>query len=1471
MRIQQYFLMIDYSLWERLARKNELKARGTLLMDLPDKHQLKFNIHKDAKTLMEAIEKRFGGNKAAEAYQSIKNSWRISFSRSFNLKFLRSLPTEWRTHTLIWRNKKDLEEQSLDYLFNSLKIYEVEVKSSSSASTSTQNIAFVSSQTTDNTNDPVSAVASVSFASAKILVSTLPNVDTLSNVVIYSFFASQSNSPQLDNDDFKQIDADDLEDMDVKWQMAMMTVRVRRFLQRTGRNLGANGPTSMGFDILKVECYNCHRKGHFARECSYDWSFQAEEEPTNFALMAFTSLSSSSSDNKGNPQHALKDKGVIDSGCSRHMTGNMSYLSDFKEINGGYIAFGGNPNGGKISGKGTIRTGKLNFDDVYFVKELKFNLFSISQIVPRKNNMYNIDLKNIVPSGDLTCLFAKATLDESNLWHRRLDHINFKTMNKLVKGSGPTWLFDIDSLTKTMSYKPVTAGDQSNPSAGNTDDDDAFGGKKPEFEGRKPESEVHVSPSSNFSDNSINEVNATDSPVPAVGPTHGKSSYVNTFQYPDDPNMPELEDITYYDDEKDVGAEADFTNLETTIIVNPIPTTRVYKDHPVTQIIGYLSSATQTRKPKRVHQALKDPSWIEAIQEELLQFKMQKDERGIVVRNKTRLITQGHTREEGIDYEEVFALVARIEAIRLFLGYAFFMGFMAYQMDVKSAFLYGIIEEEVYICQPPGFKDLDYPDKVYKVVKALYGLHQDPKACLTNRKSASTPIDTEKPLLKDPDGEDVDVHTYRSMIGSLMYLTSSRPDIMFTVCACARFQVTPKALHLHAVKRIFRYLKGKPHLGLWYPKDSPFNLVAYSDSDYAGESLDRKSTTGDCQFLGCRLISWQCKKQTVVATSSTKAEKQTFNIVEPEIRTIVEMADNRTMAQMLQDPIERYEDAIVVPPINANNFELKQILINLVQSNQLTDTFYNALNANDQDALDSAAGGNFLDKIPRECLSIIESKSKVRYSRSHVTDSRVSTNAPLSTSLPSHSFDLQQITASLEDNNNKALSLSSLPSNTIPNPRSEAKAITTRSGISYDGPPIPPPVVEKEPEATKDTELPSTENIQPPLVQVHEKDKEPIYEPFVVPKSKANLPYPSRLAKEKLREKDDILAAKFMKIFRGLHFELSFADALIHMPKFAPMFKNLLNNNDKLIELTKTPLNENCSAVPFELMCDASDFAVGAVLGQRIEEHFRPIHYTSKTMTEAEANYTTTEKEMLAVVYAFEKIRSYLIRNKSIVYTDHSALKYLFAKKDAKARLLRWILLLQEFDFKAKKLSPSLQLATVDLPGDTKRQGKISQKDEMPQNAIQVCEIFDVWGIDFMFGTLKAIISDRGTHFCNDQFTKVVSKYGVTHRLSTAYHPKTSGQERAKNLHDSKIKNRIFNVGDQVLLFNSFLKIFSGKLKTRWSGPFTITKVYTYGTAKLSHADGSNFKVNYHRLKHYYGGDIPPMEISDFQTFPKDK
>ncbi|GJS82985.1 putative ribonuclease H-like domain-containing protein [Tanacetum coccineum] len=941
----------------------------------------------------------------------------------------------------------------------------------------------------------------------------------------------------------------------------------------------------------------------------------------------------------GNPQQDLKDKGVIDSGCSRHMTGNKSYLIDYEEINGGFVTFGGNSEGGKITGKGKIRTGKLDFEDVYFVKELQFNLFSISQIcdkknsvlftdiecvvlspdfkltdeshvllkVPRKDNMYSVDLKNVVPQGGLTCLFEKPTPNESNLWHRRLGHVNFKTLNKLVRGnlvrglpsklfeinqtcvacqkekqhrasskdetseilktfitgienlidlrvkvircdngtefknkvmnqfcemkgikrefsvartpqqngvenisfydnhldrpvtilntidhlvkfdgkadegffvgysthskafrvfnsrtriveenmhvkfskdtpnnagSGPNWLFDIDALTKSMNYKPVVAGNQFNGSAGtkacanagkarmetvpgkdyillpfltqdpqfssNSKDspDDGFkplgeeekkdvedpGNKHyevPSIEDPRKDQSVNQEKDANI--NSTNNINIVSLTVNVVGIKDNAFDENTVYECADDTNMPNLEEIDYSNDDEDVGAEADMTNLNTIMHVSPIPTTRLHKDRPLEQIIRDIHSAPQTRR------MTKSVTEHEAMQEELLQFKLQqvwtlvdlphgkraigtkwvyknkKDERGIVIRNKSRLVAQWYTQEEGIDYDEVFAPVAKIEVIRLFLAYASYKDFMVYQMDVKSAFLYGNIEKEVYVCQPPGFEDPDFPDRVYKVEKALYGLHQAPRAwyetlstyLLENRfqrgqidktlfikrdqgdilivqvyvddiifgstkkklctefekmmhkkfqmssmgeltfflglqvkqkedgifisqdkyvteilkkfgfsdvKTASTPMETHKPLLKDADGEDIDEHMYRSMIGSLMYLTSSRPDIMFAVCACARFQVNPKISHLHVVKRIFRYLKGQPKLGFWYPKDLPFDLVAYTDSDYAGASLDRKSTTGGCQFLGCRLISWQCKKQTVVANSTTEAE-----------------------------------------------------------------------------------------------------------------------------------------------------------------------------------------------------------------------------------------------------------------------------------------------------------------------------------------------------------------------------------------------------------------------------------------------------------------------------------------------------------------------------------------------------------------------------------------------------------------------
>ncbi|GJR15675.1 putative ribonuclease H-like domain-containing protein [Tanacetum coccineum] len=890
----------------------------------------------------------------------------------------------------------------------------------------------------------------------------------------------------------------------------------------------------------------------------------------------------------GHPQKEYQ--GYVDSGCSRYMTVNMSYLSDFKEFDRGYVTFGGGAKRGKITSKGTLKTGKLDFEDVYFVNELHFNPFSVSQMcdkknsvlftdtgcfvlsrdfkladesqvllkVPRKNNMYSVDMNNIVPKECLTCLVANATLDESMLWHKRLGHVNSKTINKLVKenlvrglpikrfennqtcvaclkgkqhkasckskiqnsitqplfmlhmdlfgptfmsslmnkkyclivtdyysrftlvfflatkdetsdilkrfiteienlvdkkvkiikcdngtefknrvmsefceqkgikrefsvartpqqngvaerrnmtlieaartmladsklpttfwaeavntaccvqnrvlvvkphnktpyklfrgrtpalsfmrpfgchvtilntldclgkfdgkfledkpiivGDGPKWLFDIDVLTKSMNYVPVVAGTNSNDSIG-TEESIGTGQSSKETGSSQNYILMPLWKDGSLFDSSLKTA-SNDKPEPSS----------DTGKKDDEEDNATATHANFFGDE----TEVDMSNITTTYLVPSTPNIRIHKDYSLDHVIGDVQFGVLTRRmtkttneqgfisavyegkthedlhtclfacflsqeePKKIIQALKDLSWMEAMQEELLQFKNKKDERGIVIRNKARLLAQGYTQEEGIDYYEVN------------------------------------IEERVYVHQPLGFEDPEFPDKVYKVEKALYVLHQAPRAwyetlstylldngfqrrqidktlfikrvksdirlvqvyvddiifrstkkklCtefekLMHKKFqmssiASTPMETSKPLLKDTKAKDVDVHLYRSMISSLMYLTSSRPDIMFALCACARFQVTPKVLHLYAVKRIFRYLKGQPKFGLWYPKDSSFDLEAYSDNDYVGASLDRKPTTGGCQFLRSRLISWKCKKQTIVANSTTKAE-----------------------------------------------------------------------------------------------------------------------------------------------------------------------------------------------------------------------------------------------------------------------------------------------------------------------------------------------------------------------------------------------------------------------------------------------------------------------------------------------------------------------------------------------------------------------------------------------------------------------
>ncbi|GJW26458.1 uncharacterized mitochondrial protein-like protein [Tanacetum coccineum] len=351
MRIEQYIQMIDYALWEviengatlpktttvegvvtvmpittaeeKAQRRLEVKARSTLMMGIPNEHQLKFNSIKDAKKLLEAVEKRFGGNAATKKTQRnlLKQQYENftapssemldqTFDRlqklvsqlelldeklsqeDVNQKLLRSLSPEWNTHAVVWRNKADLDTMSMDDLYNNLKVYEPEVKGMSSSSSSTQNMAFVSSSNnnTSSTNEAVNTAHGVSTASTQVNAANFTNIDNLSDAVICSFFASQPNSPQLIHKDLQQIHLDDIEEIDLRWQMAMLTMRARRFLKNTGRKLTVNGNETIGFDKSKVECYNYHKRGHFARECRAPRNQDNKKESSRRSVHVETSI-----------------------------------------------------------------------------------------------------------------------------------------------------------------------------------------------------------------------------------------------------------------------------------------------------------------------------------------------------------------------------------------------------------------------------------------------------------------------------------------------------------------------------------------------------------------------------------------------------------------------------------------------------------------------------------------------------------------------------------------------------------------------------------------------------------------------------------------------------------------------------------------------------------------------------------------------------------------------------------------------------------------------------------------------------------------------------------------------------------------------------------------------------------------------------------------------------------------------------
>nr|GEV01352.1 reverse transcriptase domain-containing protein [Tanacetum cinerariifolium] len=903
-----------------------------------------------------------------------------------------------------------------------------------------------------------------------------------------------------------------------------------------------------------------------------------------------------------------------------------------------------------------------------------------------------------------------------------------------------------------------------------------------------------------------------------------------------------------------------------------------------------------------------------------------------------------------------------------------------------------------------------------------------------------------------------------------------------------------------------------------------------------------------------------------------RSKRRTPNIVEAELRTIVEIDDNRTMEELLQAPTEGYGEATVILEINADHFEIKTNLLQLVQANPYhggsckqiresifsslenhppqneishfsqrfeetfreacerfkemlraclhdgftelaqIDTFFNGLNDNDQDSLNAVAGGNILSKTTREALQIIENKSKVRYSRNKPNVSRiirllgkiasksddridkpadqistlvyifakkVVAPAPVKAveescvtcggahayyNCPNTDSNQPSVYATTGTYNqvapqNRASNYMAPPgfapdqsstsdtllSNTIPNPKGEMKAITTRSGVAYEGPSIPTPkkVVKQETEETTDKEQTNFQGIvdfeanprvplilgrsflrsDHALIDVYgEEITLRVNDEAITFNLNQTTRYSSTYDDLSVNRIDiiDVAREDYAQEILGFSnnssggnptstFEPILSDSSLSLTSFEGSdfileeIEAYLKDDSWVSPVHCVPKkggitiveNENNELIPTRLEVDRSKVDVIAKLPylttvkgvrsflghagfyRRFIQDFSKIARPMTHLLEKETPFVFSKE----CIDAFETLKKKLTEA-SILVVPNWNLPFELIKQDAKPRLIRWVLLLQEFDiifcdkkgtenlaadhlsrlenphkdvFENKDINENFPLETLSKISITSTPWCVHGQEAydilkachegptgghhganftakkvfddeakaLPTNDARVVVTF-LKSLFARFGTPRAIISDRRTHLCNDKFAKVMSKYGVTHRRSTSYHPQTSGQvevtnrglkrilertalkhvkfdlktagdhrklqlnelnelrdqayensliykENMKKIHDSKIKNRIFNVGDWVLLFNSRLKIFSGKLKIHWSGPFTMTKVFPYGTVELSQPDGLNFEVNGHRVRHYFGGDVPQLVVPDLQTFPMDK
>ncbi|KAJ9544703.1 hypothetical protein OSB04_024410 [Centaurea solstitialis] len=940
------------------------------------------------------------------------------------------------------------------------------------------------------------------------------------------------------------------------------------------------------------------------------------------------------------PYHA-SHKWYLDSGCSKHMTGRKELLSNYKEEYGGSVKFGNNELS-PVVGHGDIVCKDITINNVAHVEGLNHNLFSIGKfcdkdlevnfnkrrcavrtewgrellVGTRKTNLYTIKLRHMVANKS-QCLITKKSSHQSLLWHRRLSHLNYRYLDRLVKErlvSGiPMIKFEPDQMCsgcaqgkmKRASHPPKP--EQGSKSPLSLIHMDLCGPMKtvslaverrnltlveaarsmlaqsqlPQYLWAEAVNTAYVSSSTTssidppatsneldslfeyfcddlYGTNQTSSSNAGISFTPSSSTTPSSEvSPTSSLPCPDIPSLvsspsssPIVMDSLHPDitvdshvqsSSHEVGDNDSIPEGHELLTTHPASTNNILEPssaHPIDLIIGDPTSGVQTRdatanecnfsvflsniEPTRVSDALQDSDWVTAIQEELNQFealkvwrlvklpesksvidtkwlfKNKRDANNIIVRNKARLVAKGYRQQEGTDYDEAFALVARLEAIRMFLAYAAYKDFNVFQMDVKTAFLYGHLKEEVYVAQPEGFVDKEHPDYVYVLDKALYGLKQAPRAwyeelskhllfkvfkkgsvdstlflmkegehivviqiyvddiifgsisrelCqkfetimteefkmsmmgeinfflglqvrqfsdgifinqskyifdllkkydMSGCHSIGTPMATGNSIGPDHEGKDVDLRNYRSMVGSLMYLTASRPDIMFATCVCARYQAKPKESHLAAVKRIFRYLKGTPYYGIWYPKGLGFELQAYTDADYGGCNMDRKSTSGHLQFLGNKLVSWASKKQQCVSTSTAEAEyvaaasccsqvlwmQSQLRDYGLEYKKIPIYCDSKSAIAISANPVQHSKTKHIDIRYHflKDNVEKENIELYFVNTEyQLADLFTKALDEKRFKFRISRLGGVYLDQV-RTSVVILTVTGKFQVSR----------------------------------------------------------------------------------------------------------------------------------------------------------------------------------------------------------------------------------------------------------------------------------------------------------------------------------------------------------------------------------------------------------------------------------------------------------------------------------------------------------